>query len=74
MELISRIRCIESVRTVRKNTGKFKRNCGIRVAREAESDLLVKRFFQLYRTEAMDRIVPLKTVDGEILDRGPVST
>lgn len=32
----------------------------------------LKGFFQLYRTKAMDRIVPLKTADGYVMDSGKV--
>ncbi len=61
-------RYVELARSVKKNTRLAKRNYEIRVANEAKSD--PKGFFKLYRTKTRDRIGPLKTSTGELVENG----
>ncbi len=58
----------ELVRTVKRNTRMAKRNYDIKVAMDAKRNL--KEFFNMYRTKTMDRIGPLKTEAGEIIESG----
>ena len=63
-----RTRYNELVRAVKRNTRIAKRNYEIRVAREAKSN--PKGFFNMYRTKTRERIGPLKTEAGEIIESG----
>ncbi len=51
-----------------KQTWIAKRNYEIRVAREAKNN--PKKFFNIYRTKTRERIGPLKTEAGEIIESG----
>jgi len=53
---------------VKRNTRITKRNYEIRVAREAKNN--PKEFFNMYRTKTRERIGPLKTEAGEIIESG----
>ncbi len=61
-------RYVELARSVKKNTRLAKRNYEIRVANEAKSD--PKGFLKLYRTKTRDKIGPLKTNTGELVENG----
>ncbi len=61
-----RNRYAELVRSVKRNTRSAKRNYEIRVAREAKKD--PKRFFQTHRTKVREKIGPLKTDTGDVID------
>ena len=63
-----RTRYNELVRAVKRNTRIAKRNYEIKVAREAKSN--PKGFFNMYRTKTRERIGPLKTEAGEIIESG----
>ncbi len=58
----------ELVRTVKRNTRVAKGNYEIKVAREAKSNS--KGLFNVYRTKTRERIGPLKTEAGGIIESG----
>ncbi len=61
-------RYVELARSAKKNIRLAKRNYEIKIANEAKSD--PKGIFKLYRTKTRDRIGPLKTNTGELVETG----
>ena len=55
-------------RKVKKDIRTAKRNYEVRIARDAQRD--PKRFYQLYKTKTMERIGPLRGMNGSLIIKG----
>ncbi len=59
-------RYVKLLRSVKRDIRSEKRNYEIRVARKAKKD--PKGFFKMYRTKAREKIGPLETNTGDVID------